>query len=341
MVNSQKLTKLMWLHSLYNRAHQGITSRLNTLRFRRNRILGQMGPFWFINLRWPWPVRKPFQRKALRLLAPGGGLGDALMCPPIFREIKRRNPRCHITFVTYFTDLFQNSPYLDGVEHYSKENERNAVRLEYLHLTPPPRPSISIMAECVGLRFFVNQLEAIQPPVDSEFARRISVIPRPLIVLQTRASDWTPNKDWPASYWQELAARLTQQFDVIEVGKKSAIRADDLDPRFHSYVGRTSVAELIHIISQADVFVGPPSGGMHIANASRIPSVIIYGGYEAPTGYRYDRSVDFYSPVDCAPCWLITACPYALKCMTTITPEQVFDAICRQLKSRSTEPGAK
>src|SRR6185312_15400731 len=45
-----------------------------------------------VNWRWPWPFEKPWQRARLRLCSHGGGIGDELMCTPIFREIRRLNP---------------------------------------------------------------------------------------------------------------------------------------------------------------------------------------------------------------------------------------------------------
>ena len=80
---------------------------------------------------------------------------------------------------------------------------------------------------------------------------------------------------------------------------------------FISLVGGTTLEELAYIISVADLFVGPVSGGMHLANAFHVPAVIIVGGYEAPAGYPYKDVSFFYSPVECAPCWAKT-CPFDL-----------------------------
>ena len=97
--------------------------------------------------------------------------------------------------------------------------------------------------------------------------------------------------------------------------------------RFHSFAGATTLEEFAWIISQAAVFVGPSSGGMHLANAFQVRSVIIFGGYESPEGYQYPRTQAFDSAVSCAQCWLTTPCPYKLKCLTAIHPEDVFRAV--------------
>ena len=131
----------------------------------------------------------------------------------------------------------------------------------------------------------------------------------------------------PAESWKALIEKLTERFEVIEVGTQPLFPGHDFGPRFHSFAGATTLTDFVWIMSQGSVFVGPSSGGMHIANAFRVPSVIIFGGYESPTGYGYSGAT-FYSAVPCAPCWTTVPCPYDLKCLRMIAPETVFAAVC-------------
>ena len=57
--------------------------------------------------------------------------------------------------------------------------------------------------------------------------------------------------------------------------------------------------------------------------------VVIYGGYIDPVATGYPGHINLYSPVECAPCWLRTPCPYAKKCLHQITPDQVEAAVDR------------
>jgi ADP-heptose:LPS heptosyltransferase len=97
------------------------------------------------------------------------------------------------------------------------------------------------------------------------------------------------------------------------------------------------VADCAWIVAQGSVFVGPPSGGMHFANAYQVPSIIVFGGYEAPDGYDYPWVERFFTPVECAPCWLTTPCPYGWKCLHAIRPEQVFAAIRKAVEAATPE----
>lgn len=317
--------------SIYNRLVLALDWRRKEYAKRFSGFLARCGGRVFVGVRWPWPVRKPYQRKRLRLAAPGGGIGDELMCTPIFAEIKKRNPNCHITFISRYPDFFKSHPDIDEVELFQKGRNQKALQLSYAHAVPPLRPIMTLMAECAGLNLDFDQL--VPPPsrIIPELEDKFNRISGPRVVIQPLASHWTPNKNWPVENWRQLVKMLAEHFTVIEVGTKGCFPGEDFGPRFYSFAGQTELDALSYIISRADVFVGPVSGGMHLANAHKIRSVIIFGGYESPEGFRFPRTEAFYSAVECAPCWLPTACPYGLKCMKMIEPKSVYEAVCRAI----------
>ena len=139
-------------------------------------------------------MRKPFQRAAIRLYSLGGGVGDELMCTPVFREIRRRNPVCRITYLSRYPEMFRSNPHLDEVEEFSVKGSQGAFELSYLPIYPPPRPLITLMGECVGLEMSATQLDPPDVAPTAEVREKIAAIAGPRIVVQPRASHWTPNK---------------------------------------------------------------------------------------------------------------------------------------------------
>ena len=93
--------------------------------------------------------------------------------------------------------------------------------------------------------------------------------------------------------------------------------------------GDTSLQDLAAVIAAADLYVGPVSGPMHVAAATRTPAVAIVGGFEHPVNTHCDGNVEFYTSVPCAPCWLREPCPFDLRCLRAISPEAVELAVAR------------
>ncbi len=256
------------------------------------------------------------------------------MALPILTEIKRRNPGCHITFFTFRPEFFRGHPAIDALERRTWENpDPPSLKLAYDHRVPPPRPLMQLMGECAGFSMPFEQLE--RPPVDlgTGAAERLKGLPRPWVVIQTRSSGWTSNKDWPAESWDELVKGTARLGSVIEVGTETPLSAADYGKNFVSLVGATTLEELAYVISVADLFVGPVSGGMHLSNAFHVPAVIIVGGYEEPKGHPYKEMSFFYSPVECAPCWA-KSCAFDLKCLRAISAETVLAEIKARLEGK-------
>ena len=116
-----RITEKIW-----RRLRATAMSRWARLRNAVNSTLAGWGPNAFIWAHWPWPLRKPWQRSRLRVQGTGGGVGDEMMALPIFTEIKRRNPRCHITFLTFRPDFFRGHPAIDAFEQRTWTKSRSS-----------------------------------------------------------------------------------------------------------------------------------------------------------------------------------------------------------------------
>lgn len=79
-------------------------------------------------------------------------LGDVLMCTPALRQLKRINPRVHITFYTRYPAVVQGLSFIDQVCGDVYNCPRQAIELRYEHTLPPPRHLARIMGDRLGLR---------------------------------------------------------------------------------------------------------------------------------------------------------------------------------------------
>ena len=306
-----------WAHPLANRlsARWGRASRL---------------------VRSPVPALAPYRRDELHL-SRSYGLGDVLMCTPAMREIKRLNPACRITFYTDFPDLVEGLPFIDRVRPMAEQPE-GYIWLNYEFSLPPHRHLARIIGDQLGVDVRdVRPSCAVRPDLVERFRNEWSDLPRPHVIVTRRASNFTPNKDWPDAHWDALVARLATRSTVIEVGGPTPEPPGRPDGSYLDLRGRTSLHELVAAIAAADLHIAPITGTVHIAAAMAVPTVVIYGGYEHPVCTTYPGNINLYSPVDCAPCWMVEPCPYGKKCLHMISPDQVLSAVDQLWSDRETQ----
>jgi ADP-heptose:LPS heptosyltransferase len=289
-------------------------------------IVARSGWLWRLYL-WPRPGSEPYRRPELRL-ARHQGIGDVLLCTPALRRLKQINPDCHVTFYTKYPSLIEGLPFIDSVRP-STEVPADAIPMTYEQRIPPGRHLAKILGDCLGF-----EVRDVRPSciVDSglkrQFSQRFRDLPHPWIIVNRHASAWTPNKDWPESYWNDLIDRLLKWSTVVEIGtdQEGAERGSD---HHVNLTGQLGIDAMIAVIAAADLTVGPISGPVHIAAATGVPSVVIYGGYEHPVGTHYRGNIDLYSALPCAPCWLREPCPIDKKCLTRIEPTAVEQALMK------------
>ena len=155
---------------------------------------------------------------------------------------------------------------------------------------------------------------------------------RPLVVLNPGAA-YGPAKRWPAERFANLA-RLFQarkNAEILLVGAAgetdiAASIASGLERKPLDFTGKTSLRQLMGLISLGRVFVTNDTGPMHIADALGVPVVAIFGPTDPKaSGPSRRPSVVLKTAVPCWPC-TYRSCPYDHRCMNGIGPEEVFSA---------------
>lgn len=137
-------------------------------------------------------------------------------------------------------------------------------------------------------------------------------------------------KRWPAERYAAVADRLAESgFNVALIGSPAEMDvSNEVSKRARSQpimlTGKTSVAEATAIISIADILITNDTGPAHIGAALNIPTLVIFGPTNPLTTYPMSTNAEIirHAP-DCAPC-MLRDCPIDHRCMTAITPEDVF-----------------
>jgi heptosyltransferase II len=152
-------------------------------------------------------------------------------------------------------------------------------------------------------------------------------------------------KRWPAERYAALADRLIERAgaQVLLIGSRdeeevSREVARHMRQSPFMLTGRTELAQAVAVLSLADVLVTNDTGPAHIAAALERPTIVIFGPTVPTTTRPYSPLAEVIrQPPDCAPC-MLRDCPIDHRCMTAVTPEEVFERTVRLLdRSRVTE----
>jgi ADP-heptose:LPS heptosyltransferase/SAM-dependent methyltransferase len=157
---------------------------------------------------------------------------------------------------------------------------------------------------------------------------------------QFDAAPGSATKCWPLPHWNELVSRLKAAFPELTIVQLGASRSRPIEGVDLNLINRTSLKEAAWLLKGALLHVDSDSGLVHLARAVSTPSVVLFGPTDPQYyGYSQNRNLDSDQCGNCwwsTPDWLLQ-CPRGLAtpaCMSSITPDQVFAAVLKELEKR-------
>jgi heptosyltransferase-2 len=166
---------------------------------------------------------------------------------------------------------------------------------------------------------------------------------RPLVALCPGSTN-SRAKRWPVAAYATLADRFIMEADAdvlligspgeIDVSREVAERMRH-QPVF--LTGQTDLAQAINVLSLVDVLITNDTGPAHITAALNRPTLVIFGPTDPRTTRPFSSVAEIVRrPPDCAPC-MLRDCPIDHRCMTAITPDEVFIRASTMMKARVAE----
>ena len=157
-------------------------------------------------------------------------------------------------------------------------------------------------------------------------------VDRPIVGFMPGA-EYGPAKQWPVEYFHELAGLLAKEnVNVWVLGseKEAAIGKEiaNANSNVRNLCGKTSLTDVVDLLSLTRETVTNDSGLMHIACATERQVIAIYGSsnpeYTPPLS---DKAVVLYKGLECSPCFK-RVCPYGhTDCLNNISASDVFGEI--------------
>lgn len=153
---------------------------------------------------------------------------------------------------------------------------------------------------------------------------------QPLVVLCPGSTN-SRAKRWPADYYAALADQL-----ITEAGATVALigSGEELNVtnqvasamKQHAIVltGRTELSMTTALLNFADLIITNDTGPAHIAASLDRPTIVIFGPTDPVQTRPFAPAGEIIrEPPVCAPC-MLRDCPIDHRCMTMITPAQVY-----------------
>ncbi|HMF95681.1 MAG TPA: glycosyltransferase family 9 protein [Vicinamibacterales bacterium] len=180
------------------------------------------------------------------------------------------------------------------------------------------------------------------------------------VVIVIHVSAGNPFRRWPAAHFVELIVALAQGDEcrriVVTSGPSerdaaarvtAEARARLGSVRTHQLAscGEFSLAELRALVDRAALYIGGDSGPLHVAAATSVPIVGLYGptlpARSAPwrDPQHPTESVDA-GPLPCRPCDQRVCTPGDFRCLTSINALRVVESAARALsRARTRDDG--
>ena len=166
-----------------------------------------------------------------------------------------------------------------------------------------------------------------------------------LIAFNIGANSQRQGRKWPIEYWTELAKLILKKYDykIVITGSKEeeqdAKNIKKISDSVFSFCGKLSIDQSAALISNCKVMVSGDTGPLHIANATGISVIGLYGSTPIlRTGPYGKKASVLKSNRKCVPCNK-RKCKYISKnaestpCLLDIKPEKVLRFIDLSLTS--------
>lgn len=284
-------------------------------------------------------------------------MGDVILGTTICRELKRERPDCEIHF--YVNELYDqmlvNNPYIDKICSSPKwHNDMLFLKMSFselkydvIYAPHQNRPECNSWHQLDEFRFqhlvdfywkrigkhsTIEDRECYLFPKMSDMSKAESMISFDVPRIAIHSTSGVATKDWP--YFNELTEELRKMgHGVVQVGARS----DRMIDGAVDFRGKMSLMELAAFISKCSVFIGLDSGVSYIADAMKVPTIVIQGSTDPMTsGPISNRVVHLFAKetgyVDCQSVRCHSNCRHEVNCNTKITVPMVMEKVMETLK---------
>ncbi|KIL97701.1 ADP-heptose--lipooligosaccharide heptosyltransferase II [Paramagnetospirillum magnetotacticum MS-1] len=244
-------------------------------------------------------------------------IGDAVLSTGLLAHLAERYPKARFTVACgqAAAGLFQSAPFVDKVIPMVKRRRAGhwielwrqtagifwhqvidlrgsalgwlvpTMSRKIIKSSWEPKHRLLHLSALLGLDHPLPPVLWSTPDQEAQAARLMGEGP---ILALGPGANWTP-KQWPAERFAQLAGRLTGDGGILAGAKVALFGAESERPSLHALIeavpierrldliGRVDLATIHACLKRASLYVGNDSGLMHIAAASHVPTLGLFG----------------------------------------------------------------
>ena len=283
---------------------------------------------WWRKSKLPYLLPKlNHSKKWLTVIDRLGAPGDALITSIVIRSIKNYYPRLKINCITPHPELIRLDPNIASINERETFYSFDSSYWELVRRKEIKENIVAHNLKKLGIsdfeykaKFYLSNEEILWGKKKIELLG----FDKPILAICTKSKEVV--KNWPKENWDELVNFVRPKFSVIQLGDER----EPIFPNVTRFAGDLSMRQSAAVLSFAQIFIGPDSLLMHIANGLNIPSVILFGGSRPVECFGYHQNTNLATKPECSPCWIhdgYEECSHDLLCMSSISVTKVLSAI--------------
>lgn len=227
------------------------------------------------------------------LFSTNNHLGDVVICTSVIFNLKKEFPQLEVGFETNYKDVFKNNPFVDFFED---DGNCKKIKLQYVPFSQKiGNGGLLTDAFNVNCMRILNKKFPIVKNVfdvyltDEEKENKYG----DYWIINANCQTCSETKAYP--WYQEIVnARKNIQF--IQIGGKEQ---RDIQQELTGVIDlrqKTSIRELISLVSNAKGIISPPSAITHIASAfDNVKNIVLSGAREPQILTKYKNTKHFFS----------------------------------------------
>lgn len=227
-------------------------------------------------------------------------LGDAVICSTVLYNAKKSYPDINFGFQTNYQAVFDNNPFISKCGHYDYH-----IHLEYA----PYSQRTGNGGNCVEA-FNLNAKRQLEQFLGRPYIFEKRVFDVYLnehekknkygdyILLNANCQTCSETKAYP---WFQEIVNARRNLKFIQIGGKEDRDIQQTLIGTKNLRGKTTIRDLITLVSNAKVIITPPSAVVHIASAfPQVKVIVISGSREPEILTKYDNTIHITSET-CSP----------------------------------------